>query len=294
MRALDGLPGRSAGPWAREKLAFINYFGSAAIDATLKKRDRVYVDLFAGPGINIIEDTREEFEGATLRILQLGGASHPELGFTATTAVNIDPEDHRSLNERIARLSADGRCRMPATVIDQDLGDANLLIPSILGRYHRKAYLLVFADLENPSQWPWSSIEALRSSGHESLDLYMLFPFEMGVRRLLNFQGPILPENAATLDRFFGCENWRSIVAHRITPAQSRQMGRELEALYLDRLSILWTYVQRTAVMYLSGHRGLYRMIFASDHEAGNSIAQWAKKRGLVEKDQASLDLGGL
>jgi len=296
MKARDGLEARAAGEWARAKLAFIDYFGSAAIDATLKKRDRVYIDLFAGPGVNILEETGEEFEGAALRILQRVGVSHPEKSFTAATLVNIEREDHAVLKERVTSLCRAGRSKVPEAKLDHRLGDANALIPSILSAHHPQAYVPVFADLENPSQWPWSSVEALRDGGHESLDLYLLFPFEMGIRRLLNFQGgPVCtPGNATILDAFFGCDEWRPIAESRVTQTQSRQMARELEGLYLKRLLRHWQYVQRTAVMHLEGQRGLYRMVFASDHEAGKKLARWASARGLVDRDQQSLDLGGL
>src|SRR6185503_18513669 len=51
--AQDGLPARDSGRWGLTKLSFLDDYCPAALQATKRKLQRCYVDLFAGPGINV-------------------------------------------------------------------------------------------------------------------------------------------------------------------------------------------------------------------------------------------------
>lgn len=290
----DGLPARENGEWAERKLEFLDFFGPTAIDATITKVRRVYVDLFAGPGLNIDKGTRKEFASGALRALTMQGKIHTGASFTDAVLVNNDPEDHAALEARIHRMQERGELSLAQDRITLELADANAILPTILGRFHRLDYLLIFADPEAPSQWPWSSVQQLRATGHGSVDLYTLLPLEMGVRRLLDFGGTEadLLRYRAILTAFFGCEDWQPIVRARKTEAQSREMLRKLEDLYVGRLrNGLWQYAERAMAVRHPRGAGLYRMIFASDHEAGKKIATWAKQRA-QESDQLRLGPG--
>lgn len=293
--ASDGLPAREAGEWAALKLDFLSWFGPIAIDATALKHRRIYIDLFAGPGINVDKaKPGHEFESGALRVLRMVGQTHPELGFTDFVLVNLDPEDHAALELRIDRLREGGAITVPPDRIVRLHGDANALLPSILGRFPKKDYLLVFADPENPSQWPWVSVAALRAHGHESVDLYSLLPLEMGIRRLLKFnpRDAQRTKYAHILTAFFGCDDWRPIAERRHSEAQSKEMLQALEDLYLRRLrNGLWEHVDRALTIRRAGEAGLYRMVFATDHKAGKKIAGWAKRKA-TERDQPLLGGG--
>jgi three-Cys-motif partner protein len=271
---------RESGSWAQSKLAFIDHFVPTAIDATQSKVRRVYVDLFAGPGMNADKERPEkEFVGGALRVLQMTGRKRTDLAFTDAVLVNVDQSDHQALTARIDRLEAEHRLIVPRESIITLHADANSSIPRIMSRFDKLDYLLIFADPEAPRQWPWKSVEALKEGGHQSVDLYCLLPIEMGLRRLLNFRGPVKrTDYEAAFDAFFGCTEWRAIVERRPTKAQSQQMGRELEELYLKQLRGLWKYADHIVTVRRRQKQGLYRMVFASSHPAGRDIATWAKK----------------
>jgi len=276
--ASDGLPARVNGEWAKRKLEFLDQFGPPALDATERKRRRVYCDLFAGPGMNLPkEDGGEEFESGALRMLTMRGHHESRPAFTDAYLINLDPADHHALVQRIDQLESNGLLALPRGRIRVIEGDAHDALPGILSACHALDYVLVFADPENPSQWPWSMVETLTSRGHKSIDLYLLYPLEMGVRRLLNFRGG--PHQDERLTEFFGSEDWRPVVGKRVTEARSKELTRALEELYLTQLRRHWNHANKVMDVRRVGNQGLYRMVFASNHDAGERIATWARRK---------------
>lgn len=274
--ATDGLFARDNGSWAREKLSFLDEYLPTALNATRKKLERVYVDLFAGPGLNIERETGAEFKGAFLRAIEMEGTGTPRPRFTSAYAVNLKKVDHEALQARVARAVAAGQSNVPRDRLFIRRGDANAEIPGILREIHPKTYLVVFADIEAPRQWPWTSVEALRSMGHTSVDLYVLFPLEMGVRRLIPYVGEGSPD---VLTRFFGCDSWKGIIDRYPTsaPDQVRERGKALLDLYVARLKAAgWGYVIKARDVRRTGDAGLYRMLLATNDPAGDKIAKWA------------------
>jgi three-Cys-motif partner protein len=276
--ARDGLRARVNGEWAEAKLSFLDYYGPTALEATLLKVRRVYMDLFAGPGINVREPAGPEFEGGALRALRMRGVRSGAT-FTDAVLVNLSRLDHEALQERVSRLVQSGESLVPGDRTDIRRADANECLPEILSGFHRRDYILAFADIEAPRQWPWTSVQALKAQSHESVDLYMLFPLEMGINRLLAYNEADRERYGPVLTRFFGNDGWRELAARRRTSAQAPEFRRDLEELYLSQLRGLWRYAGKVMDVRLRGRQGLYRMLFASDHEAGQKISDWAKRR---------------
>ena len=285
----DGLPARESGEHAKRKLAFINHYCPVAIDATEKKYRRRYIDLFAGPGLNRIRGTNEEVDGGALRVLASRGQLHPELSFDEAFLVNLETIDHAALKARVERAIAEGRCMVPPSRIHHERGNANQLLPRLLAQCHQLDYVLTFADIEAPSQLPWSTVEIMTSHGHKSVDLYVLFPLEMGLNRLMPYRD-MPPGHQAILNAFFGVEDWKRILAERFTEAQSADCMRKLEELYLDRLRTRWTRAFKLFNVMRVGRKGMYRMLFATSHAAGEKIADWARKQ-TEASDQTKLEL---
>ena len=279
--ASDKLRARDNGEWGRTKLEFLENFGPPALKATVAKRSRHYVDLFAGPGVNIIRDSGgEEFEGSPLRALQLTTPDGFGTAFTHAALVNRDGRDHRALEQRVRRAVREGRSRVPLEDIDLLQGNSNQVIYSILRKIDPRAYVFVFADLEAIRQLPWQTVEALRKyRDHESVDLYMLFPLDMGIKRLVSYNPSSTESCAPALTEFFGTDEWRQLVRFRESSAFAADLGRRLEKLYLTRLEKLWRYVDVVAEVTRGERHRLYKMILASDHPAGAKIGKWAKKK---------------
>jgi three-Cys-motif partner protein len=284
----DGLRARKAGQWAHEKLSFLDEFIPAALQATgvakhpdkKPKLQRWYVDLFAGPGRNVVERTGEEFAGSAIRVLPMGATRNPNVHFTHAVLVNKNKDDHAALEARVSRLRAEGRCPIPEKNLQQPRHDANWLLGGLMPRIHSQAYVFVFADITKPSHWPWSSVRKLRHFGHQSVDLYMLFPLGMAIQRILSFNPATVEQGRDVLDSFFGTKEWRELHDRRITDAQSPELHRRILDLYSRRLKELgWAYVYDTRDVKRTGNVGLYHMLFASNHEAGAAIAQWSAKK---------------
>jgi three-Cys-motif partner protein len=272
----DRLVVRDAGEYASRKLDFIDFFCPPAIDATESKHRRVYIDLFAGPGLNLVRNTGVEVEGACLRVLRAVGKRRSDLSFTDAHLVNIDPDDARALTIRLARLREAGNCRIPDGHVHAVLGDANVELDRVLQACHPLDYLLIFADIEAPSQLPWATVKGMRARGHRSVDLYVLFPLEMGLNRLTSY-GEMPAAHRRIYTDFYGDETWRPILDRRITEAQAPECRRQLEELYLKNLRQHWEVAVQVMHVRKVGQQGLYRMLFATDHDAGAKIATWAK-----------------
>jgi three-Cys-motif partner protein len=221
----------------------------------------------------------------------MAGASHPSLSFTDAVMVNLNRLDHATLVTRVDRLVVTGQSRISRDHLQLIRGDSNTILESIMSGFHPKDYLWVFADLEAPRQFPFASVQTLRRRGHESVDLYVLFPLQMGILRLAPYSRTDLDRYAPILTGFFGTDEWRRIIDRRRTSDQERihACRRELEDLYIRQLGLHWRYVDRVCEVRTTGRRGLYRMLFATDHEAGKKIAQWAKRH--CAKDSGQIEM---
>jgi three-Cys-motif partner protein len=283
--ASDGLRARDNGAWGRVKLAFLDDFGPVALLATAKMKERYYLDLFAGPGVNIERGgAGAEFEGSPLRALRMTAEGRPDLHFTHAFFVNADRRDHEALVARVDRLVASGESRVARERIKVVNDDSNFVLPRILQAVPTFAYLFVFADIEAPKQWPWRSVQQLRRYGHASVDYYTLFPLDMAINRLISYRETQTERHAETLTRFFGTEAWRDIAARRLTDAQSPELRRALEDLYVAQLKSegpprMWRYAGPVKEVRRTGRHSLYKMLFASNHSAGDRIAQWARRQ---------------
>ena len=112
--ASDGLPARENGRWALEKLEFLEYYGRVALTVTRTFRTRHYLDLFAGPGMNVdMHRPAEEWEGSPLRALRLVDEAEQTVAFTHATFVNKSEEDFSALRVRIDRLYERAEARIP-------------------------------------------------------------------------------------------------------------------------------------------------------------------------------------
>ena len=284
--AKDGLLARKTGDYAREKLDWLEEYFRAALSATTKKLDRAYVDLFAGPGVNL--SGRLEFEGSPLRALRARGGGQRGPAFTEAFLVNADLAQHQALQKRVSHLVERGESTVSSDKTTLIHGDANLEISGIMQRLHSDAYVFVFADLERPSQFPWKSVEALKAHGHSSVDFYVLFPLEMGIRRRLPYSTGHVLGGGADLTAFFGTDEWKRILSDRTTGSQSPQFHRGITQLYCAQLQKHWDSAKPVLEVNLRGQHGLYRMLFATSHEAAERIST-AVARKMKEKGQLKL-----
>jgi three-Cys-motif partner protein len=191
--------------------------------------------------------------------------------------INAMQRDHQALQARVNRMLESGESRLARENIDLIPKDANEVMAGVLRRIPQRAYVLIFADMEAPKQWPWDSMKALRAQGHESVDLYTLFPLDMAIVRLLSYKKDHFERYASALTRFFGTDAWRHLATRRLTDAHSPQLRRDLVNLYLEQLRTLWKHAGEMVDVCLRGEQRLYKMLFASDHPAAKMISEWIK-----------------
>ncbi|MBY0491037.1 MAG: three-Cys-motif partner protein TcmP [Gemmatimonadaceae bacterium] len=284
--AHDGHIARSNGRWADDKLSFLDrYLAPALTVAARHFCHRVYVDLFAGPGVFFDARAREFLPGGAIRVLDALGepARARRAQFTHAILVNLDEDDHDALTARVDALHAEGRLTVPRQNIQVINDDANAVVRRLARMMPPRPYVFAFVDPEKPGHWPWASCQALRASVPGALDLYLLYPGMMGVNRAISYRGNPL-ERALTA--YFGCDDWRRIARARRTDAESPEMRQELEALYERQLATLGlAHVLRPRRIYRTGACELYTMFFASRKPVALKLAEW-------EMDTVSPQLG--
>ncbi|MBX9854975.1 MAG: three-Cys-motif partner protein TcmP [Gemmatimonadaceae bacterium] len=274
--ASDGLRARANRAYAEDKLSFIDRYLPPALMATTRVPARVYVDLFAGPGRNVDTTTHEEFDGACLRALRARGRSG--VAFTHAVLVNLDEDDHAALEARLDRMEQAGTLAVPRANIRTIHGNANTVVQGLRFLLPPAAYVFAFVDLEKARQWPWQSMQALRRASAR-MDAYLLFPDDMGLRRVLCYDLAYLERYATALTRFFGVDAWRGCLESRITSGQRRLHMPALAELYLAQLRALgWRHAHVVRKIRLRGDQGLYSMFFLTAHEAALTLVKWEQE----------------
>ena len=274
---------RRNGRYAQEKLSFLNRFLPPALQATKSKLTRHYIDLFAAHG-RFRDECGGVHDGSALRALTIGGAETGGVSFTDATLINLDPAHGAALKANVQQARAEGRLALPFDRVAFVNEDANAVIASVLRRIHRKSYIFVFADPESPNQLPWTTIEALRAQGHESIDLYVLFPLHMAIIRMVAWDRTKIEPNAAALTRFFGTDEWRDLESRRRTDNDRERLVVDLEELYVRRLRELgWKHAGRVREIRRRGRHRLYNMLFATNHPVGAALAEWETRSAQME-----------
>ena len=257
----DGLPTRSSGPWALEKLdylkRYIEVFETSMRDKWLVRN---YVDLLAGPGKNDIREAQTVVLGSPLLALT---ATHP---FTGYYFIDSDPRNTKALRSRCAASAERDRVHI-------DTGDCNDLVDDVvteLKRTEQKSLNLAFLDPEG-LELLWPTVAKL--AGIRRMDLIINYP-EGGLNRVMAkmYRDP----EETIVDRFFGTDEWRSVYTHW---RQTRQgsVHRQLIDLYKRQFSALdYKEVLRAdelgeepLMRNVKRRAPLYRLLFASKHPLG-------------------------
>lgn len=242
---------------------------------------RHYIDLFAGTGLNVERGGGDPFLGSPLRALQMRSTQRVPCTFTDLVFVNKSVRHHDALERRIQAAYDNKQAVVPREKVQNLPGDANELLPRLLRSIPERDYVFVFADIQNPSHWPWESVRALRAA-HQSVDLYLLFPIDMGLVRLAGYSPTERERWAPILDPFFGSQKWAEIADEfRKTNAQAPAFRRKLVELYLEGLQQLWGPGNANSLAGLRrrGDQTLYEMLFASREPIAHRIAARAALR---------------
>lgn len=277
----DGLAARPSGQWVTEKLHYLKRYIYMFETSMRNKpwRRRNYIDLFAGPGKCIINQTSEFHLGSPLLALT---TEHP---FTDYYFVDADQRNINLLKERCS-----------ASLVSADVhyfaGDSNATVQTIVDQIvridrsfikgHWPSISLAFLDPEG-LELEWSTVSTLAQAGR--MDLIIHYS-QNGLTRNLEICYNAADETI--IDRFFGDGEWRIIYQDWKNKKTRFGIHRQLIDYYKSKLQGLG-YVEvlrddetgaEPLIRNSRRKAPLYRLIFASKHELGHDF--W---RSVTRKD---------
>lgn len=182
------LPTYDKGYWTGLKLILEKYYLKPYLDI-LGKRGRVaYVDLFAGPGLNLIGDRKVPIPGSPLIPIMI---NESEYQFSAFIFSEIDRNYVRALKKRVGLFP---KVEDITKILQTDANSVVNKLPKILD-YYKIDHSLIFIDPEG-MELKWSSLEKLVKN--VECDLIINFP-SAGLHR--NLHNPAV---VPTIKEFLG------------------------------------------------------------------------------------------
>jgi three-Cys-motif partner protein len=265
----DGLPARKSGIWAKEKLYYLERYLDI-FSVGMQKRwsgNLYYVDLFSGPGVCVIPETAEEFDGSPLIALKFNFAKY--FFFEA------DLDCFSALKSRVESRSPE-KLRQ----IELIQGDCNEQIDSI--KFPPSNSLgTAFIDPTGIAPLPFKTIQRLATG--RKIDLIINFHEGMGVRMNLH-QYNKTDENA--LMSFLSSDRWKMRI--KSGPLSLDKTCQLIAEEYLENLKGLG-YLASDSDKIPIKSRGdvlLYYLLFASKHPRGTEF--WHKIKLIDSRGQRS------
>src|SRR5436309_4454439 len=144
--ARDGLPAREIGIWSAEKLSVVGrYMGIMSSGMKSKWDGLTHVELFAGPGRCVVEETGDDIPGSPL--LALG----TEKAFDKIVCVEADPVAYEALQQRVA-------AHPRGSTVKIILGDCNEAIDEVLAEIPQRHLALAFIDPEGVKGFEFAAV----------------------------------------------------------------------------------------------------------------------------------------
>jgi three-Cys-motif partner protein len=269
----DGLPMRSSGVWAEQKLDYLARY-IEVFETAMKGKwpTRNYIDLMAGPGKDRVRESGKILLGSPLLALT---AKHP---FTDYFFVDLEKQNADALQTRCNSSPHSARVSIYT-------GDCNKVIDKIIIRLKQgenASLNLAFLDPEG-FELQWDTVAKLASI--RKMDLIINYP-EGGLNRYMRLA--LQSKDQTNLDLFFGGREWRKIYEDWSTKRSRFGLHRVLIDHYKERLKNLgYTQVfgfneaiEREPLMRNARSAPLYRLLFASKHDLGYKF--WQK---VIQRD---------
>jgi three-Cys-motif partner protein len=203
---------------------------------------RAYIDLFAGPGVCIDDDTKTPFLGSPLLAL-----ASP---FTDHVYVDLDPRATEALSKRIV-------ARAPGRKVTIITGDCNEVIDQVTAALPKRD-CLAFAFID-PSNWEVEFETVQRLVAGRKVDLLVTFHAQ-------NMKRASTVKDQPRLDAFFGTGSWRTGSTVPTLAQMQDCYTKQMATLgYLERPTARGIKVTRSAA-----NRSLkYLMPFYSKNDRG-------------------------
>lgn len=262
----DGLAVRVSGDWIRRKHHFLDRY--CAITATGMKnrfRERIFLDVMAGPGICKLKGSGEELAGSPLIAMK-----HD---FTKFVFVESDPILASALKQRIAAHPK----ATSATVIAADWTQE-----VVNGRLSFSEGLVVaFVDPTGIKQVPWHTVEQFLTT-NPKIDILATLQYAMGITLNIYQYLDSASEQTTALDTFLGEREWRSWPREATDAAfTARVINR-----WFEKLRDLGFQGSRQITVEANGSP-LYRLALFSRHSKADEF--WRKIITVDESGQREL-----
>lgn len=248
----DGHPARRSGPWASEKLYYVERYLDAFVTAMRKKKWKAlaYIDLMAGGGICKVKETGEEFPGSPLRSAQL---DFERLIFVENSGRLLDALKKR-LPADDARLSfVHGDC------------NSDGVISAVRSWFPSGALGVMFVDNLGLNV----TMATLRRLSEQPVRADLLITvMSQDLTRNLGEALAGDPRHAPRFDAFFGTGSWREALH-----GPGSDVDR-LEQFYVEQLGSLGYDHCRYSPTSMRNSKGgeLYRVMLASRHQAATTL----------------------
>lgn len=272
----DGRAARCVGTWSDDKLFYLR--GYAGIFASGMKnlwQNRVYVDLFAGPGRSRIRPVGNFVDGSPLIALR-----EP---FTHFHFCDLSGHVCSCLEARAMPLAGADRS---VRVWNEDANKVADAINREIARLGPHTLGFAFIDPPNTKSLKFDTIRRLTSGAR--VDVLINFPLGMDIKRQLPHR---LAEGASSddFDAYFGGPEWRTECDE--APGGVRRIGVRLLDLYKRKLKDLgYAYVgDERVIKHRRRNSAYYILVFASRHERGDDF--WGKIAKNEPSGQTSLPL---
>ncbi|MHA1961895.1 MAG: three-Cys-motif partner protein TcmP [Candidatus Thorarchaeota archaeon] len=208
-------------PWAFDKLVLLSHYIDIYSNIIEKQKwvnNMVYVDLFAGPGFNMIEGYDEVVPGSPL-LAQL----MPRKGKEFDSMLLFEQNDIRARTLRLLLPKAQ------VYSIDSNSQKARKIIQAELDK--PKSHFLAFIDPEG-TDCHWSTIELLlKRKG----DLILNCQYNSAARNVGTFRGRCDEKTKTKIEerltRYFGTRAWQQVKGD-----YEGELERNLKELYINRL----------------------------------------------------------
>jgi three-Cys-motif partner protein len=250
MARSDGLPSRKSGPWIEQKHAPLLYYSEIFNKAMQDKgwTERIYVDLFAGPGKCHERDNGKEDLGSPLKVL--------EKNFTKFIFVEMSAPAAEALAQRLGAHAKANR-------IEIWCGDCADAIHEI--QFPKGALTLTFIDPTKIGHCPFSLMKTLATEARS--DILVNIPIGTDIKR--NFRRYIKQTSAASpLSRYLGCDDWENIPTN--TPAN---FCRGIFQIFEKQLNnIGYSHVGDKHQVVGPNNVLLYYLFFASKNSLGKKF----------------------
>ena len=257
-RALsDGLPIRESGSWIATKHKLLTYYAHIFSSGMKNRwRDRIYLELFSGPGRCLVRTTGKEELGSPLHVI---GKEFTRFIFTDISAAAA-----KALATRLESFPnsslAEVWCGDCAEMVEQ------LNIPPT-------ALTFAFVDPTGIDHAPFSLMRALHRKAPRC-DLLINIQHGMGIKLNLHQYTPDADEQSA-LTRFLGNEQWKPLPRHN-----AQEFFRGVLEIYKRQLKGLGFQFVGNEVLIRSDRKNLplYLLLYASQHPRGEEFWKKAKK----------------